>query len=164
MSAKSSAEQRRVWQTFVLLSEAVRREVGRDLADGSGLSEADFTVLAELAHAPEGALRSTRCAQALDWESGRLSHQLRRLEQRGLITRARGAAGDGRAAVVAITDSGRDAYRRALGPHLRSAQYWFLDGIEPDRLAEFGLTLAALLRHVHERAALRDPDKGESTP
>ncbi|MDG4782745.1 MarR family transcriptional regulator [Micromonospora sp. WMMD961] len=159
MSAKSSAQQRRVWQTFVLLSEVVRREVGRDLADSSGLSEADFTVLAELAHAPEGSMRSTRCARALDWETGRLSHQLRRLEQRGLIERSRGDAGDGRSAVITLTDAGRHAYRSALGPHLRSAQHWFLDGITPERLDEFDTTLTALLKHAQQRAGQRGTAK-----
>ncbi|MTD53140.1 MarR family winged helix-turn-helix transcriptional regulator [Amycolatopsis pithecellobii] len=150
-----SAQQHRVWQTFVLLSEAVRREVGRDLAETSGLSDADFTVLAELAHAPGGTMRSTHCARALDWDTGRLSHQLRRMQERGLITRARGDASDARAAVVTITDAGRIAYRDALAPHLRSARYWFLDGIESGRLDEFDATLTAVLDHVQQRAAER---------
>lgn len=159
MSAKSSAQQRQVWQTFVVLSESVRREVSRDLAESSGLSEADFTVLAELAHAPGGTMRSTQCARALDWETGRLSHQLRRLEQRGLIGRARGEGGDGRSALIVLTDAGRHAYRSSLGPHLRSAQHWFLDGIAADKLDEFDSTLTSLLQHVQQRAAQRGTAK-----
>lgn len=160
MSARLTSRQHRVWQTFVVLSQAVRREVGRDLTESSGLSEADFTVLAELAHARGGTMRSTRCARALDWETDRLSHHLRRMEQRGLVSRTRGTAGDGRAASVTITDAGRATYRRALAPHLRSARRWFLDGVDPERLDDLDTMLTAVLRHVQERAAERGPGKG----
>ena len=123
MSAKRSPQQLRVWRHFILASEVVRREVGRDLWEHAELSEADFTVLAELAGAPGETMRSTHCARVLAWDTSRLSHQVRRLEQRGLIARGRGLAEDGRAAVVSLTDAGRTAYRKALGPHLSSARH-----------------------------------------
>jgi DNA-binding MarR family transcriptional regulator len=148
MSARLTAQQRRVWRNFIVLSEAVRREVGRDLWKNAQLSEADFTVLAQLALAPDGTMRSTQCARALDWDTGRMSHQLRRLEERGLVRRGRGAGDDGRAAVVSLTDEGRSAYRRALGPHMRSAQRWFLDGIKPEQLDQLDATLEILLNHL----------------
>jgi DNA-binding MarR family transcriptional regulator len=146
VSERTTAQQRRVWQTFLLLNEAVRRELARDLWEVSQLSETDFTVLARLAAAPRESMRSTECARALDWDSGRMSHHLRRMEERGLIARGRGVD-DGRAAVVTLTDEGRSAYRRALGPHWRSAKRWFLDGIEPDELDRFDETLQKLFEH-----------------
>ena len=139
-----------MWQNFVVLSEVVRRELARELWDASRLSDADFTVLARLAAAPGASMRSTECARALDWDTGRMSHQLRRMQQRGLLRRSRGAGDDGRAAIVTLTDEGRSAYRRALGPHWRSAKRWFLDGIEPDRLDGFDATLQALLEHFQD--------------
>jgi DNA-binding MarR family transcriptional regulator len=150
-----SAQQLRVWRNFIVAGEAVRREVGRELWEHAELSEADFTVLAELASAPDETMRSTHCARALDWDTGRFSHQVRRLEQRGLITRGRGVNGDGRAAVVSLTEAGRTAYRQALGPHLRSAQHWFLDALTPDRLAHLDDALDAILQHVAAAAQVR---------
>jgi DNA-binding MarR family transcriptional regulator len=76
--------------------------------------------------------------------------------ERGLVRRGRGAGQDGRAALVTITDQGRTAYRRALGPHLASAKRWFLDGIAPEALDTFDTTLAALLEHLR-RAGEEDP-------
>lgn len=154
MAARSRTRENRIWRNFILLSEGVRREVGRDLWDDAQLTEAEFTVLAHLAGAPGGSLRSTECARALDWDTGRMSHQVRRMEERGLIRRGRDA-GDGRAAVVTLTDEGRDAYRRALGPHLRSAKHWFLDGVDPERLDDLDALLDDLLTHLTTRAAER---------
>jgi DNA-binding MarR family transcriptional regulator len=148
MSDRTTAQQRRVWQNFLALGETVRRELARDLWENSQLSEPDFTVLARLATAPAASMRSTECARALGWDTGRMSHHLRRMEERGLVQRSRGTGEDGRAAVVVLTDDGRSAYRRALGPHWRSAKRWFLDGIEPDRLEEFDSTLQSLLEHL----------------
>ena len=103
-------------------------------------------------------MRSTECAQALDWDTGRMSHQLRRLEERGLLKRGRGVAGDKRAAVVSLTHEGLSAYRRALGPHMRSAKRWFLDGLEPDQLDGLDAILKTLLLHL-ERTR---PSEGET--
>ncbi|MEV6587469.1 MarR family winged helix-turn-helix transcriptional regulator [Streptomyces acidicola] len=147
MSDRTTAQQRRVWQNFLALNESVRRELARDLWDTSQLSEADFSVLARLAAAPGASMRSTECARALDWDSSRMSHHLRRMEERNLVRRGRGAGSDGRAAVVTLTDEGRSAYRRALGPHWRSAKRWFLDGIEPEQLDRFDAILQGLLDH-----------------
>ena len=153
MSGRLTAQQLRVWQSFVLAGEAVRREVSRELWSDAQLSEADFTVLAELSLAPENTMRSTECARALDWDTGRLSHQLRRLEQRGLIRRGRGTPDDGRAAVVSLTGEGRTAYRKALGPHMRSAQRWFLDALAPEQLDHLEDILTAVLEHVENRSS-----------
>ncbi|GAB7101736.1 hypothetical protein JCM4814A_00500 [Streptomyces phaeofaciens JCM 4814] len=159
MPERLSEQERRAWRNFILLSEAVRREVGRDLWENAQLSETEFTVLAQLAAAPGGLMRSTECAQALDWDTGRMSHQLRRLEERGLLERGRGVAGDKRAAVVSLTHEGLSAYRRALGPHMRSAKRWFLDGLEPDQLDGLDAILKTLLLHL-ERTR---PSEGETS-
>lgn len=148
MSDRTTAQQRRVWQNFLVLNESVRRETARDLWETSQLSEPDFTVLARLAAAPDALMRSTELARALDWETGRMSHHLRRMEQRGLVQRCRGTDADGRAALVSLTDDGLAAYRRSLGPHWRSVKRWFLDGIEPEQLGQIDTVLRELLNHL----------------
>lgn len=140
-----------MWRNFLALQELVLREIARDLQEASQLSEPDFAVLARLAEAPEHVMRSTELARALGWDTGRMSHQLRRMEQRGLVARCRGTDTDGRAALISLTDNGLDAYRRSLGPHWRSIQRWFLDGIDPGRLDQFDDALAALLTHLQQQ-------------
>lgn len=148
MSNRLSEQQIRVWENFQVLGEIIHREVGRDLLNDSGLTEADFTVLAELSLQARGSMRATECAQAIDWEASRLSHQLRRMEGRDLITRVRGNSSDGRASSITLTGKGRRAYRSALEPHLESARRWFLDGLDDRHLTGLDDALAALLDHV----------------
>ena len=137
-----------MWESFQVLGEVVHREVGRDLWDKSELTEADFTVLAKLSLQARGSMRATECARAIDWEASRLSHQLRRMEGRGLITRVRGDSSDRRASSITLTSEGRRAYRSALEPHLESARRWFLDGLNDQQLTDLDNALATLLQHV----------------
>lgn len=55
----------------------------------SGLSSADYCVLAVLSGAPEGRLRAYELSRMVGWEKRRLHHQLTRMCTRGLITRER---------------------------------------------------------------------------
>jgi DNA-binding MarR family transcriptional regulator len=100
-------------------------------------------------------MRSTHCARALAWDTSRFSHQVRRLEQRGLIARGRGLAEEGQAAVVSLTDAGRTAYRKALGPHLSSARHWFLDALQPEQLAHLDDALTTVLDHLAATVPVR---------
>lgn len=152
MSSKLTEQQLKVWRDFHVLGEIIRREVGRDLLDESQLTEADFTVLAELSVQARGSVRASECARSLDWEASRLSHQLRRMEARGLVTRGREGEADGRASRITLTDAGRRAYRKALGPHLQSARRWFVDGLNGAQLGNLDDALTALLYHVRRTA------------
>ncbi|MFD9218210.1 MarR family winged helix-turn-helix transcriptional regulator [Streptomyces sp. NPDC059544] len=61
--------------------------VGRQLLRDSGLSAADYALLARLSEAPEGLLRAKELGAEVDWERSRLSHQISRMEKRGLVAR-----------------------------------------------------------------------------
>jgi DNA-binding MarR family transcriptional regulator len=72
--------------------------------------------------------------------SGAITQRLDRLEEKGLITRTRSDA-DGRAVVVTLTDSGREALDGALPDHLETERGLLAGLSEADREQ-----LAALLR------------------
>jgi DNA-binding MarR family transcriptional regulator len=157
MSANMTERQLRTWENLQEVTELLRREVGRDLWNDAKLSEAEFTVLAHLSMAAKGTARPSECARAIGWDSSRLAHQLRRLEKRGLVEKAASEAADGRASLIALTDEGRTAYRRALGPHLRSAQKWFADALSEEQVDNLADALETLLRHGSQLAAAPAP-------
>lgn len=138
-----SREELDLWQRLQTVTELLRREVGRGLQEDAGLSEQEFTVLAHLAEAGGGA-RPSECAQSIGWDSSRLAHQLGRMERRGLVARTPETGGDGRASRAALTEAGRAAHRRAVGPHLRAAKRWFADALTAAQLVALGEVLSAL--------------------
>jgi DNA-binding MarR family transcriptional regulator len=80
--------------------------LNRELADKTGLSEADFDILTALLQAPDDTVRALALRCGLEWEKSRLSHQLKRMEARGLILRE-DCVEDNRGTVIRVTDTGR---------------------------------------------------------
>ncbi|WP_231963384.1 MarR family winged helix-turn-helix transcriptional regulator [Mycobacterium adipatum] len=70
-------------------------EMNRQLQADSQLSLADYDVLVALSGNRDRAMRVSDLAAQIGWERNRLSHQLRRMEERGLTER-RPNAEDGR--------------------------------------------------------------------
>lgn len=156
MSAMSG-ERLRVWENLVTTMEVLKREVGRDLRDAAELSEAEFTVVAHLVRA--GApMRPSDCARSIGWESSRLSHQLGRLERRGLVRRAAGDPADARTSSIELTGAGRRTYRTAIGPHLRAAERWFGSALTDAQVAALGDVLDALGVHIANLGAADGQD------
>jgi DNA-binding MarR family transcriptional regulator len=78
----------------------------------AGISVQDYDILSTLCATPAGRMRPRDLGLGLQWEKSRLSHQLRRMESRGLVERAV-CDEDARGALVAATAAGRAAYERA---------------------------------------------------
>jgi len=120
-------DERRLWHAWKRASEVVRARVADDISAATGLSDPDFGILTRLLDLGDGALRQNELAASMGWHRSRLSHQLTRMEQRGLIARA--AAGEG--VSVSITADGRAAAQAALPVHARSVRRHLTDLTPP---------------------------------
>lgn len=100
-----------IWRGFVDWSSRVRREVAEEVERAGGLSFPDFEVLVRL-HAAGGAIGQRELLASLGWSASRLSHQLRRMSERGQLERE--AAGSGRLMEVRLRPAGARAIERAL--------------------------------------------------
>ena len=60
------------------------------------------------------------------WDRSRLSHQVGRMEKRGLVVRQE-CADDARGAMVRITDAGRAAIEGAAPGHAEATRRYFFD-------------------------------------
>lgn len=145
------------WRSLLDTTTELRRLLSAQLQEVD-LSPGDYSVLLALVEAPENALRSSELADAIDWERSRMSHQLGRMERRGLLRR-QDCPGDNRGALVVITDDGSNALRRASGPHLRAVKRYFADALEPHQVENLGSVLASVRTHLKNLATT---EKGES--
>ena len=68
-------------------SRKVDRAMDETLQAGSDLSTSEFSVLVELSEAEDCALRLRDLCARLDWDRSRTSHQITRMERRGLVTK-----------------------------------------------------------------------------
>jgi DNA-binding MarR family transcriptional regulator len=95
------------WRSFLAWSSDVLAAVENRLVR-AGMSTADYRVLRRLADA-DGTLSQSVLQADLDWSASHLSHQLRRMAERGLLDRR--STGHGREMSIVWTHQGR----RALG-------------------------------------------------
>jgi DNA-binding MarR family transcriptional regulator len=116
-----------VWLAFRQLRRHVDREIAAGLRRDSGISEADYDVLSNVSEA--GVIRTQELADRLAWTQSRTSHQLRRMETRGLVDRG-GAPEDGRGTTVTLTFEGATVLADALPAHVRRVREAFLDRVD----------------------------------
>ncbi len=123
MAAKSlTAQELRIWHAFQDMAEEVRGRVWRDISEATGLSGPEFGVLSRLVGLGNGEMRQQQLAKVMKWEKSRLSHQLTRMEDRGLIERE--TADD--AVVVRLTKLGHHKLAEALPVRAESVKRHFL--------------------------------------
>ena len=137
-----SDREQTAWRAFYELQEVLRGRIEQHLQADSGLSHADYTVLAVLSEAEGHRLRAIELGQRLGWEKSRLHHQLTRMGKRGLVRRTND---EGRAVNVTITSAGLSALETAVPFHRQHVRHLVLDRISPEQLDELGAISRALL-------------------
>ena len=116
----------------------------------SGLTHFEYFVLAMLSEAPERTLRMTALAQRTNATLPRLSHVVRRLEERGLVERFP-CPEDGRATNARLTPAGWDEVVAAAPGHVATVRRHVLDALTPSQVAQLRDIGDALLSRL-------DPD------
>jgi DNA-binding MarR family transcriptional regulator len=149
MSRWLTEDEQRAWRGLLQMTSQLNARMNRQLQDEYGLSLADYDVLVVLSEAPEHRRRVFEIADTLAWEQSRVSHQIARMQRRGLVARQE-CETDGRGAFVVLTDVGRAAIERAAPAHVETVRRLVFDGLGRDQVA----ALAAISSHVLDR--LRD--------
>lgn len=149
----------RAWRGYRQMRDLLDQQINRDLAADSGLSEADYTVLVVLSEEPDQRMRQVELAHRVLWSKSRLSHQLTRMERRGLVRREGTGSASARGVRVVLTAEGLNTIRDAAPPHLESVRRHFIDPLTDEQLDALADCTAAVLAHLRGRR-----DDGTETP
>jgi DNA-binding MarR family transcriptional regulator len=149
--------EQRAWRGFLAMHAQLTLELGRQLQRDTDLSAADYGVLVHLSEAPDHQLRAFELGDALQWEKSRLSHQLSRMVQRGLVER-RTCPTDARGAHVAITPAGLDAIERAAPLHVAEIRRLFIDALTAEQLDQLAAISTAVLANLGGPSGPSDPN------
>jgi DNA-binding MarR family transcriptional regulator len=120
------AEEAAVWQAYLDLFRGLRSALDNQLLRDCGLSAADYALLAPLSETDGGVLRARDLGRLVGWERSRLSHQITRMETRGLVCRER-CGDDQRGYMVRLTRAGRTAVETARPQHLETVRRYFFE-------------------------------------
>ncbi len=141
----------RAWRALQFMQMRLDAALARQLAADSSLSYPDYLVLVALTDAPDGSLRQHELSKVLGWEKSRTSHQVGRMEGRGLVTKVR-ADSDRRATVVAVTDEGRSELAAAAPGHVGAVRRLFVDQLTAEQLVVIAEAAETVLAAFDEPA------------
>ena len=128
-----TADEQAAWRSYLRLAKMLMRQLDRDLHP-FGLTSNDYEILVELSESPSHRLRMTELADLTAQSRSRLSHQVTRMEARGLVHRD-ACDGDKRGTFAVITQRGLAIIERVAPFHVESVRRHFIDQISPEQLA-----------------------------
>lgn len=126
-----SDEEQALWRSILHAERAVARAIDLRLQENSKISTADFSVLVALSEAPDMTVRMRELGDSLNWDRSRTSHQVTRMERRGLVHKQRCEC-DNRGIDVVITDDGLRIVQIAAPDHVRLVRKVVFDVIGSD--------------------------------
>ena len=120
-----------MWREVTTMRATVERALEQRLQRDAGISGADFDVLHSLADAEGHRLRAGALAESLGWEKSRISHQVRRMTERGLVERQE-CPTDLRGTWVVLTSAGADAFATASCGYVETLDQVFFSQLGDD--------------------------------
>ena len=103
----------KAWRAFHKIGTSLLPHLGRQITNHSGITGAEYVVLVALSELTTPSVNLKRLAQGLGWEISRMSHQISRMEEAGLVKKARNQL-DSRRFDVSITPKGRKIAEAAI--------------------------------------------------
>jgi DNA-binding MarR family transcriptional regulator len=146
------ADEERAWRGWLAMTERLRSQIAHDLLVDSGLSDADYMVLVHLSEADEHRVRLTDLAARLTWSKSRLSHQLDRMQARGLVQRAE-CPSDARGTFAVLAPSGLAEIEQAAPKHVESVRRHLFDLLEPEQTRQLATIAERVVGHLGTQSA-----------
>ena len=141
-----NAHEARAWRAFIDAHHRLEVHLTRRL-QASGLSGADYEVLAVLSALDGDRMPARALCDALGWEKSRLSHQVRGMQKNGLVSREPNPD-DARSTMVCLLPAGRAAIEKAAPGHVEEVRRNFIDLMTPAELDMLAALNERILHHL----------------
>ncbi|WP_418959185.1 MarR family winged helix-turn-helix transcriptional regulator [Streptomyces tritici] len=122
------------WRTYLDVNRMLTYQMEKDLQP-FGLTNNDYEILVNLSEAPDQRLRMSDLAAATLQSKSRLSHQITRMENAGLVRREN-CESDRRGLYAVLTDHGMETMRKVAPHHVESVRKHFIDLLSAEALTD----------------------------
>jgi DNA-binding MarR family transcriptional regulator len=156
-------EELAAWVRLAAVLELLPGVLDSQLRRDAELTHFDYYALAMLSEAPQRTLRMTSLAAQTNATLPRLSHVIRRLEDRGLVERFP-CPDDARATNVRLTPAGWEKVRRTAPGHVANVRQHVIDALTPEQVRQLAGITEAILRRLDPEGTMAamyhryDPD------
>ena len=142
-----SKEELAAWMRLAALVELLPGTLDSQLRREANLTNFEYYVLAMLSEAPARTLRMTALAAQTNSTLPRLSHVVRRLEDRGLVERFP-CPEDGRATNARLTAEGWRKVQDSAPGHVSNVREHVIDALTPEQIDQLTTITDAVLRRL----------------
>ena len=143
------AEEMRAWRAYVLASELLRKQLNRELQERHGMTLADYEVLVRLSEPDDRRMRMAALANEVASSKSRLSHQITRLENAGLVRRV-DCGDDARGVFAELTDRGVARLRETAPTHVDGVRAHLIDLVTDDEQTGLATIFERVLKHLRD--------------
>ncbi len=137
-------EQQHAWRRLVAVLLKLPVELDRQLQRDAEMTHFEYWVIAMLSEAPGHRLQLKDLAEQINSSPSRLSHVMRRLEERGWVGRETNPD-DARANDAILTDEGWEKVRATAPGHVETVQQLVFDGLTESDVTDLARICAQVL-------------------
>jgi len=143
-------DQQRSWRALVMGTTLLMDRLDADLRYAFDISLTEYEILVRLSEKPGRRMRMAQLAEALCHSRSRVTHTVKRMEDRELLGRT-DSPEDGRGVLAAMTDKGMALLEDAAHLHVTGVRTNVVDLASDDDLAALGRVMNAVADHLVAR-------------
>jgi DNA-binding MarR family transcriptional regulator len=141
------------WVRLAAVLELLPGALDTQLRRDAGLTHFEYYCLAMLSEAPQRTLRMTALAQQANATLPRLSHVVRKLEERGLVERFP-CREDARATNARLTPAGWDKVVATAPGHVANVRHHVIDALTPAQVDQLAALSEAMLARLDPEGSM----------
>jgi DNA-binding MarR family transcriptional regulator len=135
------------WLAVVRMMIWLPWSIDQQLRRDAGLGMVEYQVLAMLSTSPERTLRMSSLAERTNTSLSRLSHLVKRFEDRGFVRREPDPV-DGRFTNAILTDMGFETLTEAAPGHVAHVRSLVIDVLSAEQLRRMGMAAERILSRI----------------
>jgi DNA-binding MarR family transcriptional regulator len=154
-------DERVAWVRLAAVLELLPGVLDTQLRRDADLTHFEYFVLAMLSETPDRTLRMTSLAMRTNATLPRLSHVVRRLEDRGLVERFP-CPQDGRATNARLTEAGWTKVVATAPGHVENVRQHVLDALDAEQVRQLAAITEAILMRVDPDGVVLAPQRDQA--
>ena len=140
-------DQQREWRAYYAATTLLSDRLSRELQAAHGLSLSDYEILVRLSEAPGRRMRMSHLADLTLSSRSRMSHQVDRLADNGLVARE-ACDVDRRGQNAVLTEAGWELLQVAAPTHVEGVRAHLVDLLSPAQFSALGQACAVVVDHL----------------
>ena len=143
----------KAWRAFHKIGTSLLPHLGRQITNHSAISGAEYVVLVALSELHVTSVNLNRLATGLGWEISRMSHQVSRMDEAGLVKKTKNLE-DSRCFDVSITAKGRKIAEAAIPLQSKEINHCFSQVLTQAQMKSLIEISEAISNHMKENHPL----------